>query len=121
MPTVFDLLRAAELTWLWIGHPTDNQRVEPMHKALSRRLTGDEALIWLHFGELDWMMHRHGPRAPETLACLGRVSDGIAKAIALVEHRVRGRAADFDLRGSRCCGRRADHRYRRGACAAVVA
>jgi hypothetical protein len=58
-----------------------------MHKALSRRLTGDEALIWLHFGELDWMMHRHGPGAPETLACLGRVSDGIAKAIALVEHR----------------------------------
>ena len=86
-PTLFDQLRAARKRWLFIGHPVNNQRVKPMLKALRQRLVGNEAFIWLHFGEVDWTMHEHGPDTPETLACLDRVSKGIAEAFTLVEER----------------------------------
>ena len=58
-----------------------------MLKALRQRLVGNEAFIWLHFGEVDWTMHEHGPDTPETLACLDRVSKGVAEAFTLVEER----------------------------------
>ena len=64
-PTLFDILRDYKKNWLWLGYPNINQRTKPLMEAFHTQLHPNYSFVYLHFAELDWVGHSHGPHSPE--------------------------------------------------------
>jgi GT2 family glycosyltransferase len=75
--TVFDLLREAGERWLCIAYPGQDQRTESIVRAFERRLKPDHRFVFLHFAELDWAGHEHGPDSVERRQCLRKIDKAL--------------------------------------------
>jgi glycosyltransferase involved in cell wall biosynthesis len=83
--SVYDLLRQAGKSWLALGHPRDDQRTENLLAQFDAAVHPDHALVYIHFGELDWLGHEYGPGSRQVLAALR----GIDHAVERVVNRLR--------------------------------
>ena len=75
--TLFDVLRKHNKKWLSIGYPTDDQRVQPIIKSLKERLDESLDIIYLHFSELDWAGHNHGPDSSQRKGTLRKIDKAV--------------------------------------------
>ena len=64
-PTLFDILRQHNMQWLWIAYPTDDQRTHALLETFKKRIRPEHSFVYLHFAELDWAGHEHGPDSQE--------------------------------------------------------
>ena len=69
--TIFDHFRRVGLTWNWIGYPRDFGSTESILRRYADSPRAD--VVYLHFSELDWLGHKHGPATPEVFAALTRL------------------------------------------------
>ena len=70
-PSFFDKLRAAGRSWTWIGYPRHYGSRKSILSELAKVDKTD--LIYLHFSELDWLGHRHGPSSKEVQHALNAI------------------------------------------------
>ena len=64
-PTLFDILRQHNMQWLWIAYPIDDQRTQALLETFKKRIRPEHSFVYLHFAELDWAGHSHGPDSQE--------------------------------------------------------
>ena len=81
-PTLFDHLRKAGKKWLWLAYPDGDLRAGPLVQAFEEQLQSDHSLIFLHFGELDWVGHEAGPGSAPTREKLREIDQALAKVFA---------------------------------------
>lgn len=92
VPSVYDLLRMKGKSWLALGHPRDDQQTESLLAQFEAAVRPEHALVYLHFGELDWLGHEHGPASREVLRAL-RGLDNAVERICLRMREMHGAAA----------------------------
>lgn len=76
-PTLFDILIEHNKHWLWLGYPTDDQRTVPLLNKFKEKVKNNHSFIYLHFAELDWVGHSHGPHSQERKQVLREIDDAI--------------------------------------------
>lgn len=64
--TIFDLMRNNNMSWAWIGYPRHFGSTESI-LAEYQKLSASVDFAYLHFSELDWIGHRHGPDSKERI------------------------------------------------------
>lgn len=81
VPTVFDILRDNERSFLWIGVP-DHQLTVAANEADFARGFENQDLVFIHWSETDWLGHRHGPDSPEYLGKLREIDGAVERVVA---------------------------------------
>jgi hypothetical protein len=74
-PGLLRILSAQGIPWLHLGYPVIDQRTSFLTEAALSRMRGPHRMVFLHYAELDWVGHEHGPlgdRADSTLAAIDR-------------------------------------------------
>lgn len=82
--SVYDLLRRAGKSWLALGHPRDDQRTDNLLAQFEAAVRPEHRLVYIHFGELDWLGHEHGPGSRQVLSALrgiDRAVEGVCAAL----------------------------------------
>lgn len=64
-PTVFDVLRQHDFSWLWLGYPGHDQHTQALLRAFQQQIRPEHHFVYLHFAELDWTGHRYGPESQQ--------------------------------------------------------
>ena len=81
VPSVYDLLRERGKSWLALGHPRDDQQTDRLLDQFQAAVRPEHALVYLHFGELDWLGHEHGPGSREVLSGLRGLDHAVEKVV----------------------------------------
>ena len=92
VPSVYDLLRKRGKSWLALGHPRDDQQTDRLLAQFEAAVRPEHALVYLHFGALDWLGHEHGPGSREVLSAL-RGLDHAVERVCMRMHEMHGSAA----------------------------
>ena len=90
--SVYDLLRQAGRSWLALGHPRDDQRTDNLLAQFEAAVRPEHRLVYIHFGELDWLGHEHGPGSRQVLSAL-RGIDRAVERICTSLREMHGKAA----------------------------
>ncbi len=85
VPSVYDLLRRAGRSWLALGHPRDDQRTENLLAQFEAAVSPEHRLVYLHFGELDWLGHEHGPGSRQVLSALRGIDHAVERICASMQ------------------------------------
>ena len=84
-PTIFDHLRARGEKWLWTAYPGDDLRTAAVLEAFRQRFRPEHRLVYLQFGEPDWVGHAKGPHSPQMQACLRQVDNAVRQIVSCLE------------------------------------
>lgn len=79
-PGLLQMLSHRKASWLHLGYPVVDQRTRPLTQAALSRLRSAHQFAFLHYSELDWAGHAHGPLSARAAEAL-RVIDGALKAL----------------------------------------
>lgn len=85
--TLFDLLREHGMEWRWVAYPTSDQRTGPIEAEAMKAIDAAPPFIYLHYAELDWAGHAHGPNAPERRATMREIDASVARVVAAARER----------------------------------
>lgn len=77
--TIFDRLREQGENWSWIGYPTHIGSTDTILQAYRTHPATDVA--YLHFSELDWIGHRHGPNSIEITNALKHMDNALQELL----------------------------------------
>ncbi len=69
-PGLLSILSALRLPWLHLGYPVIDQRTSFLTEAALSRMRASHRFVFLHYAQLDWAGHTHGPHGPEASAAL---------------------------------------------------
>lgn len=83
--TLFDVLRREDRDWLWIGYPNDNQYTDAIEKAFEERIKPSHEFVHLHYAELDWIGHEHGPDSDQRRETLNEIDRSIERVVSHAE------------------------------------
>jgi glycosyltransferase involved in cell wall biosynthesis/predicted AlkP superfamily pyrophosphatase or phosphodiesterase len=86
-PTLFDILRQHNMAWLWIAYPTDDQRTVAILDSFKKRIKPEHSLVYLHFAELDWAGHAHGPDSQERRKIQREIDSAVKEIYEIMEGR----------------------------------
>jgi len=84
-PSLFDILRAPNLTWLWIAYPIADLHTKAVIKAFKEQINPTYDLVFLHLSELDWTGHDYGPNSEERKKALKEIDLAISEIIGFLE------------------------------------
>ena len=85
VPSVYDLLRERDKTWLALGHPRDDQQTDRLLAQFEAAVMPEHALVYLHFGALDWLGHEHGPGSRQVLSALRGIDHAVERVLATLD------------------------------------
>lgn len=85
--SLFDLLRAENIEWLFHAAPGHRVSLTAACKRAERELKAPKALAFFHIGNLDGVGHAHGPDASEISEELLRVDRGMERIYNLAADR----------------------------------
>jgi len=71
----------------YFGYPHDDQRTANLTSLARSRLRQDSRFAWVHFAELDWTQHEHGPDSDRVLPVLADIDGAIERFHALCVER----------------------------------
>lgn len=81
--TLFEVLDEEGMEWLWVAYPTANQTTEGIEREYFERIDTSHRFAFLHYAELDWAGHEHGPASEE---CFARLEEIDASIERIYEH-----------------------------------
>jgi hypothetical protein len=76
-PGLLQLLSQNRRSWLHLGYPVVDQRTIPLTRAALGRLRPTHQFAFLHFAELDWAGHSHGPFSKQAASALRAIDDAL--------------------------------------------
>ncbi len=85
VPSVYDLLRKRGKSWLALGHPRDDQQTDRLLAQFEAAVMPEHALVYLHFGALDWLGHEHGPGSRQVLSALRGIDHAVERVLATLD------------------------------------
>jgi hypothetical protein len=77
--TVFDVLRAHDRRFLWIGVPDHPLEVATNVETFERAFDGSQDLVFVHWAEPDWIGHAEGPDSGAYAAKLAEVDRALER------------------------------------------
>lgn len=76
-PGLLSILSAHCRPWLHLGYPVVDQRTSVLTAAALSRIRASHSFVFLHYAELDWAGHEHGPHSPEVHRALRAIDEGL--------------------------------------------
>jgi hypothetical protein len=64
-PGLLQMLSGSGASWLHLGYPVVDQRTKPLTQAAVHRVRPVHRFVFLHYSELDWAGHAHGPHSDQ--------------------------------------------------------
>ena len=76
-PGLLDILSAQGMPWLHLAYPVIDQRTAFLTSAALSRIRAAHRFVFIHYAQLDWTGHEHGPEGDHASSTAAAIDDSL--------------------------------------------